>query len=233
MKNETIHPILTGELIDLAGTITGLGRDEMIVNGIVTQQDIVSENEPARRMDAARIFHVILRDYVGEKDEDDWSGAFALKDIYDCHTCVGHIAQVYAKGIMEDRGEVFGNAEPLSGDELKIIFARLFDRNLRQPPAPIQISYNKWSLSEYSEYSKKGENHTFIDLRDEAEVNSNPVAKDCIRLSLKSLEQNPYVFSNNVNDNIFILCGKGYKSALGARILKRAGFKHVTQVILQ
>ena len=42
---------------------------------------------------------------LGEEDESDWSAAERLQDLYSCHVCLNHIAQVYVKGIMGGRRE--------------------------------------------------------------------------------------------------------------------------------
>ena len=60
--------------------------------------------------------HDYLLNTLHEPDETDWSAARALVDIYDCHSCVYHIAQVYVKGIIPER-QVDGKLE-FGGDSI-------------------------------------------------------------------------------------------------------------------
>lgn len=63
------------------------------------------------RRTAARILHEFLRRELKEADEEDWGAARSLRDLYSCRTCVNHVAQIYAKGIMEAAGVEAAEAE--------------------------------------------------------------------------------------------------------------------------
>lgn len=99
-------------------------------------EDLDERNQslPINRMTAARIMHGFLRKELGEVDESDWRGAEHLKDIYDCHICVGHVAQMYAKGIMEAENQVFGMQSLLTTEEAGLYLERLFGNTDRLSP---------------------------------------------------------------------------------------------------
>ncbi len=62
------------------------------------------------RKAAAKITHVYMRDVLKIQDMEDINPAEILRDLYDCRTCVNHIAQVYLRGIM-DAVEIKGISE--------------------------------------------------------------------------------------------------------------------------
>lgn len=68
--------------------------------GWLEEQDATDAGKPLERRAAARIVHGFLQQECMEADETDWDAARALKDLFDCRVCVGHVAQVYVKGIM-------------------------------------------------------------------------------------------------------------------------------------
>lgn len=106
--------------------------------GWLEDQDERGQETPVNRMTAARILHGFLRKELGEPDEADWRGAERLKDIYDCHTCVGHVAQMYAKGIMEAENQVFGMQRLLTAEEAALYLARVFGTADRLNPEPLR-----------------------------------------------------------------------------------------------
>ena len=68
--------------------------------GWIEDQDERFCNESLNRQTAARIIHQFMKIELGVPDLPDISPANALADLYTCHTCVNHIAQVYLRGIM-------------------------------------------------------------------------------------------------------------------------------------
>ncbi len=68
--------------------------------GWLEEQDATDAGKLLERRAAARIVHGFLQQECMEADETDWDAARALKDLFDCRVCVGHVAQVYVKGIM-------------------------------------------------------------------------------------------------------------------------------------
>ena len=70
---------------------------------------------------------------LGVPDLQDISVANVLADLYTCHTCVNHIAQIYLRGIMEAQTveregveyKIFNNLEELSFEEVNTIIKRV------------------------------------------------------------------------------------------------------------
>ena len=158
--------------------------------------------------------HDYLLNTLHEPDETDWSAARALVDIYDCHTCVYHIAQVYVKGIIPARqvdGKLeFGGDSIVSKDESDLYLERLKNSEKRLPvpkqPAP---KITKIDLSQI----KNLENPLIFDVQNEQIFNS-------IRL-------NPVGVSSSFLQNIVLTCQRGYKSTLIADLLIKCGFVNV------
>ena len=86
------------------------------------------------RQTAARIIHQYIKIEHGIKDIEDISPAKVLADLYTCHTCVNHIAQVYLRGIMDSEiverdgieYTIFNHYEEMSLDEIEIILKNSF-----------------------------------------------------------------------------------------------------------
>lgn len=105
------------------------GRKE----GWLEERDHINRKEPLQRKDAARIVHEYMKRVLMEKDFDDISAAAVLRDIYDCHVCVNHVAQVYLKGIMDAKTVaknkeeflIFGNNDFVTKKEAGEIISRL------------------------------------------------------------------------------------------------------------
>ncbi len=103
--------------------------DKAYKSGVLEMQDL--KETPLTRQTAARIVHRTLL-YLGEHDERNVEKAFLLKDIYDCHTCVMHVAQVYVKGIMKPSEDlVFGMQECLSEEEANDILLKISNKEKR------------------------------------------------------------------------------------------------------
>ncbi len=64
-------------------------QDERFCNNILTRQS------------AARILHLFMKVELALPDLKDISAANILADLYTCHTCVNHIAQIFLRGIMK------------------------------------------------------------------------------------------------------------------------------------
>lgn len=103
------------EQLGKIGAMPGLSAMEAaLIHGWIEPQDARDPDGEIHRNDAARILHEFLRRETGEADEEDWDAAKTLKDLYDCRTCVRHVAQVYCKGIMTAKDGIFGMRDPLS-----------------------------------------------------------------------------------------------------------------------
>lgn len=154
---------------------------------------------------------------MGEADETDWSAARFLKDIYECHSCVIHIAQCYVKGIIPlSENGVFGANEIVTPELEKLVEERIYDKSLRQKPAAVKAGKIK-SVT----LSNLPENARIIDVRQ----NSSESLYE--NIPLKTIVQNPYIIGNDFQQNLVLYCTKGYQSTLAADILKRAGYINV------
>ena len=80
---------------------------------------------------AAYMVHTYLTEVMREADEPSIEPAFVLKDIYECPSCIRHIAQVYLKGIMPGRNQLFGVKDLVEEKEACEIVARVRDRSKR------------------------------------------------------------------------------------------------------
>ena len=97
-----------------------------MTHGFAEALDELSADKPLIRSQAARIIHDFLKKELHEPDEPDWGDAGRLKDLYDCHVCVNHIAQVCVKGIMSpkhtDNGDIYfdgkGTVSETEADEI-------------------------------------------------------------------------------------------------------------------
>ncbi len=69
--------------------------------GWIEDQDERFCNNSLNRQTVARIIHQFMKIELGVPDLANISAASELADLYTCHTCVNHIAQVYLRGIME------------------------------------------------------------------------------------------------------------------------------------
>ena len=91
----------------------------------------VAETEPLERRTAAFMVHIYLTEVIGEADEPSIEPAFVLKDIYECSACIRHIAQVYIKGIMQAKGQIFGVRTFVEKDEAINIVEKVQNRGRR------------------------------------------------------------------------------------------------------
>lgn len=156
--------------------------------------------------------HDYLLNTLGEADEPDWTAARALKDIYDCHTCVYHIAQVYVKGIIPamDGEREFGGDKIVQPEEAALYIRRLTNAAERLKVFPVSLPKIKTITKEEA---KKLTNANFFD-----------VSSDQL---FTLLRQNPLSAANDLFQPIILTCKHGYKSTLIADILIKTGFQNV------
>ena len=103
------------------------------VRGWIEDQDERFCDKTLNRQTAARIIHQFMKIELGVPDLTDISGANELADLYTCHTCVNHIAQVYLRGIMEAQTverdgveyKVFNHLEQITDEEITFLFLQL------------------------------------------------------------------------------------------------------------
>lgn len=105
-------------------------------SGWLEQQDLTDPSAPLQGKHLARILHQFLLLVLKEPDEADVSPAYALKDLYDCRTCAGHVMQIYAKGIMDGYHitpslYLFGMNDSVTLAELDAILKRVYHSEYR------------------------------------------------------------------------------------------------------
>lgn len=128
MENETMLSdkkyLSRGELIEQLG----YSIEEAIELGIAETEDRMFFDKNIERRTAVRIIHEYMKRCLNLPDLDDISKAEKLKDLYDCHICVNHIAQVFCRGIMSEYklGE-FGLKCYISKEEAEDIAKRIND----------------------------------------------------------------------------------------------------------
>lgn len=87
------------------------------------------------KRDAAQIIHFFIRQTKIEEDESSWEKAKILKDLYDCRSCVDHVAQIFVKGIITPSSElIFGTRNMVTDSEANDIIKRIFEKDKRIVP---------------------------------------------------------------------------------------------------
>lgn len=197
-------------------------------HGWVEAQDLAAAGEPVRRQAAARIIHEFLWRELGEKDVIDISPAFVLKDIYDCHACVNHVAQVYCKGLMGASHEnCFGMQECVSKEQACEIAERLRFRmpsNMRT--ALDGAKFAEKEILEGNAFLRIHPDTIHIDVRTAFEYEKGH-PKGAINLPLVQLLEQPEKVSENKEACILVGCDGGYRSEIAAQCLSDAGYSRV------
>lgn len=203
--------------------------DILLIKGIVEIRDLSPAKETVKRKDAARVLHLILQKILCEQDLQDWSAALNLKDLYDCRICVNHIAQMYAKGILETLPDgTFGTEKEMGIDEFERALERLNDYSKRLKVGPVAKEFKTVSFDEYLTY--KTEKSLSIDVRTSEEA-QNPIRNiEMLNIPYEEIRKNPYIVSNDRNADIYLFCGMGYKSTMAAKLLCEAGYSDVKAV---
>ncbi len=126
--------------------------------GWIEDQDERFCDKNLNRQTAARVLHQFMKIELGVPDLQDISAANVLADLYTCHTCVNHIAQIYLRGIMEAQTveregveyKIFNHLEELSIEEVNLSLSKLpqLQREAGAPFKLMHVSANAYSSSE-------------------------------------------------------------------------------------
>lgn len=205
--------------------------------GWLEDRDVADWKAGIQRMTAARIVHEILRKERDEADEVSWRGAEHLKDLYDCHTCVNHVAQVYAKGIMEpvDGGDLFGMRRELTCEEAEMIVSRIFSQEKRRIPE--ETVSRCWiavrlSLQEALEQIAEEKQTILIDVRTLREYEEKHLP-GAVLIPMAEVISNPRGITENRGTSLFFYCQQGYQSEVAANCVAEAGYEKVYYFGLQ
>ena len=196
--------------------------------------DILSKNSILNRKTAARITHQFLRIELKEADANDTSSALKLQDLYDCNRCVGHVMQIYVKGIMEGYVDyagnyVFGMEEGISINEAQEIIERVFHTGKRKVLSSDsgEIQERKMITKEEAFSYFQSDRHTMlIDVRTNAEFQKNHL-EGARNIPMAILLKNPYAVSERRDYRILLYCEEGYQSEIAANCLMDAGYEKV------
>lgn len=202
--------------------------------GWLEEQDITGKNSQLDRKTAARILHQFLRIEMKEAEEENTDAALKLQDLYDCRRCVGHVMQIYVKGIMDGCTDqtgrcIFGMEQVISVEETQEIIQRLLHakrRELRIQEAEKMQSGERITAAEALQYLKSDKHAKLIDVRPEYEFQENHL-DGSQSIPLSAILKNPYVVSNRRDQMILLYCEQGYKSEIAANCLIDAGYETV------
>lgn len=196
--------------------------------GIIEDYDLLNKNKPLKRRRAARIIHETLISELAEKDEQDWSAAERLLDLYDCRTCVMHIAQVYVKGIMSEREDrLFEPESNISRAEAADAVIKMLDKNKRIPKSSAGTGQIKLlSPDEAGRLLKNNRRAMLIDVRSHDEYINGHIAGSR-SVPLHDIIINPYMLSDRKDTPVILYCRTGYKSTIAAKALISAGYTAV------
>lgn len=202
--------------------------------GWLQEQDISGRQQPLQKKHCARIIHEFLRHEQKEPDEIDSGPAGKLQDLFDCRVCVGHVMQVYSKGIMEgyhnqDKRYVFGMENYVSNEQAEQIILRVFRTELRTPKhTEVAGKQAKCvSLQEAVLVQQQESDSLLIDVRTETEYAQGHL-EGALHLPMMCILKNPYIVSERRDIHVLLYCAKGYMSETAAQSLVRAGYENVS-----
>ncbi len=209
---------------------------------------------PLERRTAARMIHEFLKQELKEADKEDWSSALCLKDLYDCRTCVNHVAQVFCKGIMdsvtlEDGTVIFDMENTLTEEEAREIVKRVHNLKLRRSPAETQAAYIsaetgggkpllRETILSKERVAKEGMQGALqataepmpplvIDVRPLRDYEAGHVP-GAISLPMARILEQPELAGCDKTRPVKLYCEQGYQSEIAANCLIEAGYTQVS-----
>ena len=206
-----------------------------VQQGVVEAHEISFADQPLLRQSAAKIGHAALLNLFNEANIDNVSSADRLGDLSSCQSCIVHIKQFYAKGIMIGRPDNnFYGGDTITRAEAAVVIAKMLDTALRTP-----------QISELSDTSETG-----LISPDEALrlLNTNPTA---LLVDVRSREEHTIKYIENSicvpltdmmedllateipvdkNTIIILYCQKGSRSQTAYAFLKGAGYTNVYSI---
>lgn len=195
--------------------------------GWLEERERLEAEKPIERRMAAKIVHEFLRRECGEADEADWGAARRLKDLYDCRTCVNHVAQVYAKGIMAGLSEdVFGMREDLQMEEAAEIAERLTDRKRRRPPLDAGkggVLSRSISLEQALALTRGDSGAVLVDVRTK-EAYAREHLNGAVNIPFSVILEDPGAVTADQAALLLLYCDGGYQSEIAANRLAEAGY---------
>ena len=196
-------------------------------NGIISDSEYEFPDAAITRQSAARVVHQMLIKVYDEQDDENWTAAEALADLYDCHTCVMHIAQVYVKGIMTGRGDgLFRGSDALTRAQAEEIIMRLADSSLRTPPKSDADDESLITAERAYELIENGA--VLLDVRSAYDYAAGHI-RGSVSLPMESILANPRAAFERIgyDDTVIAYCRRGTQSRRAAMILREVGYKSV------
>lgn len=214
-----------------AGNLSGVDIWQRgMEKGWLEERERLEAEKPIERRTAAKIVHEFLRRECGEADEADWGAARRLKDLYDCRTCVNHVAQVYAKGIMTGLSEdVFGMRQGLQTEETAEIAERLIDRRRRRPPLDVGKGgalSRSLSLEQALALARGDSGAVLVDVRTR-EAYAREHLNGAVNIPFTVILEDPCAVTADRAAPLLLYCDGGYRSEIAANRLAEAGYLQV------
>ncbi|MCH5212095.1 MAG: S-layer homology domain-containing protein [Oscillospiraceae bacterium] len=201
--------------------------DYALRNGIITDLESEFPNAAITRQSAARIIHEMLNKVYNEADDENWITAEALADLYDCHTCVMHVAQVYVKGIMTGSGDgLFRGTDKLTRAQADEAIMRLVEPSLRVPPKQNVNIDNLITMERASELMENGA--LLVDVRSADDYATGHI-KGSISTPIDNIISDPRAAFMGIESDttIIVYCRRGTNSRRAVQILNEAGYTSV------
>jgi rhodanese-related sulfurtransferase len=200
-------------------------------------QELTERLTGMTRQNAAKTVHEWLKNVRLEPDEQDIEAALRLRDIYDCHACVGHVAQVYVKGIMTAKAGVFGMREELSEREAEEIAMRASEPARRVRVFGVKTETAEPAMDEKragiadtppdEPVPKRDDGKTqydlIIDVRPPEEFAAGH-REGAVNVPLVEYLEDPVAFATDRDAAILFVCNHGIKSRIAAEAAIRHGF---------
>ncbi|MBE5872906.1 MAG: rhodanese-like domain-containing protein [Lachnospiraceae bacterium] len=201
--------------------------------GWLEDMDVTGREMPISRKSAARIVHQFMRFELKETELLDISPAGELQDLYDCRSCVMHVAQVYCKGIMDglpfgEESLIFGMEETVWDDECAEILERLFCLGKRKTRVVKQQGKRVAeviTLQQVKEFLQQKDT-LLIDVRPLYDFRENHM-KGAMHITMNEILKNPYMVCEDRTRRLLLYCEEGSQSEVAAQCLINAGYEKI------
>ncbi len=219
------------DLPDSLEKIKKYGRNR----GWLEEQEILFGERKIERRQAARILHEYLKTELHEKDNEDWQNAMKLQDLFDCRSCVNHVAQMYVKGIMtayeeghSDTVLRFGMRNLIQREEAEEILERVFfpEKRIRTNTSICEKQDGRLTYEEACSMMTRNADYMLVDVRSESVYMISHI-EQAVSIPLCDIFFNPVQLEEMKDKTIFLYCDKGCQSEIARVHLKEQGYQHV------
>lgn len=203
-------------------------------HGWLNARDLAEAGQTVSRSAVARLLHEFMRRELGEQDVEFGSASRGLRDLYDCRTCVNHVAQVVEKGIMSPVSPgIFGMREPVTLSEAREMIQGLLSPQRRErvrgreatregPEKAGVFRTQEQALELLREHPEA----LYIDVRTPWEF-ENGHSGNAVNIPLLQLLKDGETVCGDRERYIMLECDGGYRSRAAAQCLADHGFAHV------